>query len=112
MRGTGTGAPAIIPVLNASQFHPSGLGKLKISSNIVGTPCNAVQFSSEMAFRTALASKVSAGRTIFAPWVRTANTPSTRPKQWNKGGGQHRTSSSVNSKRSPIEVALLMRLLW
>jgi hypothetical protein len=37
--------------------------------------------------------------------------PITRPKQWNRGGGQHITSSVVSDKISPVNVALLMRFL-
>ena len=36
--------------------------------------------------------------------------PRTRPKQWNKGGGQHSVSRGVRDRRSPTKRALLRRL--
>lgn len=45
------------------------------------------------------------------PCVNEARKPSTRPKQWNKGGGQHITSSGVSFIASPTKRALLRRLL-
>lgn len=40
-----------------------------------------------------------------------ARTPRTSPKQWKRGGGQHRMSEDVKANLSPMELALLMRLL-
>ena len=92
MSGRGTGAPAMIPVRRLEVSKLSGLGRERIASNIVGTPCSAVHFSSEIACSTARGSKVSPGNTILAPCVMTASIPSTRPKQWKSGGGQQRMS--------------------
>lgn len=36
----------------------------------------------------------------------------TRPKQWNRGGGQQMMSSLVKFNVSPVKVALLMRFLF
>lgn len=46
-----------------------------------------------------------------APWVRTARRPRTRPKQWNRGGGQQRMSLWVRARRSPMKRALFTTLL-
>jgi hypothetical protein len=106
----GTGAPAIIPVRRLVQSRPSR-GKLKMESNMAGTPWRAVHRSSEIANSVSRGSNISAGYTILAPWVMTASKPSTSPKQWKRGGGQQRTSLCVKSKRSPMKRALLMILL-
>lgn len=79
---------------------------------MAGTPWRAVHFSEESAERTALAEKVGLANTIVAPWVMQARRPRTSPKQWNSGGGQQRMSEGVNDIRSPIELALFMRLLF
>lgn len=52
IKGLGTGAPAMIPVLKFSQLHPSGRSRPRISSNIVGTPWRAVHLSSDIARST------------------------------------------------------------
>jgi hypothetical protein len=36
----------------------------------------------------------------------------TRPKQWNSGGGQQTTSFGVRESRSPVNLPLLIKLLW
>ena len=85
---------------------------LRIASNIVGTPCKAVHFSSEIACSTELGSNVSLGKTILDPCVTTASMPKTNPKQWKSGGGQQRMSKDVRFMRSPIKRELFTRLLW
>lgn len=111
INGLGTGAPAMIPVRKFDESKFSGLGTLRIASNIVGTPCRAVHFSSEIARSTAWGSNVSPGKIIFDPWVTTASIPRTSPKQWNSGGGQHKMSNEVRFIRSPMKRELLTRLL-
>lgn len=111
INGLGTGAPAMIPVRRFDESKSSGFGTLRIDSNIVGTPCKAVHFSSEIARSTACGSNVSPGKMIFDPWVTTASIPRTSPKQWNNGGGQHRMSNEVRFIRSPMKRELLTRLL-
>lgn len=101
----------MIPVRRLCVSKFGGLGRLRMASNIVGTPWRAVHFSSEIAWRTDFGSNVSLGKTIFAPCVTTASIPRTSPKQWNRGGGQHRISKEVRSIRSPIKRELLTRLL-
>ena len=49
--------------------------------NIVGTPCSAVQRSSETAARTAAGSNISPGNTMVAPVLTQARTARTIPKQ-------------------------------
>lgn len=111
IKGFGTGAPATIPVRRLGQDQSTGRGRERSSSNIAGTPWSAVQFSVERAERTAGAEKVGEGSTMDEPCVTHARRPRTRPKQWKRGGGQQRMSVGVKDMRSPIERALLMRLL-
>ncbi|MDR8832123.1 hypothetical protein FEQ02_03183 [Burkholderia pseudomultivorans] len=49
--------------------------------NIVGTPCSAVQRSSDTAASVATGSNASPGNTIAAPVDTHASTASTMPKQ-------------------------------
>ncbi|KGX18079.1 hypothetical protein X896_1995 [Burkholderia pseudomallei ABCPW 1] len=49
--------------------------------NIVGTPCSAVQRSSDTAASVAPGSNAAPGNTIFAPADTHASTDSTIPKQ-------------------------------
>lgn len=102
----------MIPVRRFEQSNFSGFGTLRIASNIVGTPCSAVHFSSEIACNTAFGSNVSPGKMIFEPWVTAASMPRTRPKQWKSGGGQQRMSKGLKSMRSPMKRELLTRLLF
>jgi hypothetical protein len=74
---------------------------------MAGTPWIAVHCSEVMAWRVSGAEKVSEGYTTLAPAVRQASRPRTRPKQWNKGGGQQRMSLGVSESRVPMKRALL-----
>lgn len=110
INSTGTGEPAAIPVLYHYMSHE---GHVELSrfyrkcwkSNVtpltcslrshsartprkcVGTPWSAVHFSSSIASTIAAGSYIGEGYTIDEPCVQAARLPSTRPKQWNKGGG-------------------------
>lgn len=109
--GFGTGAPATMPVRRLGQDQSAGRGSDSNSSNIAGTPWSAVQFSTDSAERTAGAEKDGDGSTMDDPCVMQARRPSTRPKQWKRGGGQQRISEGVKDIRSPMERELLIRLL-
>ena len=78
-----------------------GLSNFITAVNIAGTPCKPVQRSSFNELITAAGSNVSLGKTMDAPWLKTASTPRTSPKQWNIGGGQQMTSFGVSNIRSP-----------
>ena len=80
----GQGEPAMIPVLSDEK---SNLGNSLCSSmlmNIVGTPYTEVHFSPSMDAITATGSKDST-KHMVTPWLMHAITPSTQPKQWNRG---------------------------
>ena len=79
--------------------------------NIVGTPYRAVHFSFCTEARTSRGSKLST-ITAMAPCVTIAITPSTRPKQWNRGTGRQTRSSAENFCRSPMAKPLLRMLQW
>ena len=63
--------------------------------NMVGTPYRAVHFSCSTAVITCTGEKASSS-TMVAPWFTQAMTPSTQPKQWNKGTGRHTRSREEN----------------
>ena len=107
----GTDAPAAIPI-RKQERSISGRRSSISDANIAGTPCSAVHRSFVMAIRTADGWNVSLGNTMLLPWVNAASSPSTSPKQWNRGGGQQITSSDVSRILSPTKRALLTRFLW
>ena len=78
---------------------------------MVGTACIAVQCSPERDCRTSAGLKTSDGRTRALPWVTAASRPHTKPKQWKRGGGQHKMSAGENPNLSPTKKPLLIKLL-
>lgn len=56
-------------------------------------------------------SKKSEGNIIELPCVKDARNPRTKPKQWNRGGGQQIMSDGVRCIASPTKRALFRRLL-
>ena len=78
---------------------------------IVGTPRRTVAFSERIVETTFRTSKKSDGNTIELPCTKDARKPKTKPKQWNRGGGQQIMSAGVRCIASPTKRALLRRLL-
>ena len=94
MVSTGQVEPAMIPVLSEDISNMSNIGWFIIPINIVGTPYMEVHFSFWIE-EIASNGSYSSSTTIVAPWVITAITPSTVPKQWNKGTCKRSLSFSV-----------------
>src|SRR5450759_1675324 len=92
MVSIGQGAPAMTPVRKEDRSNCEKLGTPSMATNMVGTPCSAVQRSDETAAKVETASKDSPGKTMQLPLDAQTNTPSTIPKQWYRGTGTHRRS--------------------
>ena len=107
----GHGEPAMMPVRRRDRSKRSNSGWSSSAMNIVGTPCSAVQRSSDTAASVAPASKTSPGNTIAAPLATQASTASTMPKQWYSGTGMHSRSASLKRIAAATAIALLT-MLW
>ena len=59
-----------------------------------------------MECNVARGSKASDGKRIAEPCVAEAMYPSTQPKQWKSGGGQHMVSVGVRWRRAPMRKPL------
>ena len=106
----GHGEPAMIPVRRRLRSKVANSGWSSSAMNIVGTPCSAVQPSSDTAASVAPASKISPGNTIAAPLDTQASTASTMPKQWYSGTGMQSLSASVKRIAAATAIALLTTL--
>ena len=71
----------MMPVRRLPRSNAANSGWSISAMNMVGTPYSAVQRSSATVCRVASGSKPSPGKTIAAPCVIAASTPSTMPKQ-------------------------------
>ena len=106
----GQGEPAMMPVRSDERSNSPKRGCPSSAMNMVGTPCSAVQRSFATASSTASGSNASPDRTLAAPCVMAARTPSTMPKQWYSGTGMHTLSAAVSRMPSPTKNPLLTML--